>query len=110
MSKSTKKTAPNGILWLLPLADFASVSVLLFVYLGQYAALVRTQYQIVALKDQQHKLDQERSDLLLQVQELTSLERVEGVATGRLGMTPPARRQVLNLDHYEKSRSESVAL
>ena len=83
--------------WSFPVFLFAGVAILLFVYLGQFACLVQTQYRIVALRDTQRNLEREKIDLQLQIQQLTSLERVERVASGRLKMMPPARRQVVDL-------------
>jgi hypothetical protein len=83
--------------WSYPLMGFAGVFLLCLVYLGQYAALVRTQYQIVGLKSKQHHLAREEAQMELQVQRLTSLERVEHIASVRLGMAVPPGRQVLEL-------------
>ncbi|CAN0419943.1 unnamed protein product, partial [Phaeothamnion confervicola] len=83
--------------WGFPVLVFGGVALLLFIYLGQFASMVRTQYKIVALRDKQRTLDREKIDLQLQIQQLTSLERVERIASGRLGMTAPLRRQVVDL-------------
>lgn len=83
--------------WGFPVLVFGGVALLLFIYLGQFASMVRTQYKIVALRDKQRALDREKIDLQLQIQQLTSLERVERIASGRLGMTAPLRRQVVDL-------------
>lgn len=92
--------------WSVPLAFFATVALLMFVFLGQYAALVRTQYQIVSLKEKQRVLERERSEMLLEVQQLSSLERIEKLATGRLRMAPPPHRQVLDLNKVQRAAAQ----
>ena len=93
--------------WFYPLIGFGMVALLCLVYLGQYAALVHTQYQIVGLRAKQRQLAREQAEMELQVQQLTSLERVEHIASVRLGMTPPEGRQVLEL-HPAFGRKPSV--
>jgi hypothetical protein len=76
-------------------------------YLGQYAALVHTQYQIVGLRAKQRQLAREQAEMELRVQQLTSLERIEHIASIRLGMTSPVGRQVLEL-HPSFTRKAST--
>jgi cell division protein FtsL len=83
--------------WGFPVLVFGGVALLLFVYLGQFASMVRTQYKIVALRDKQRNLEREKIDLQLRIQQLTSLERVERIASGRLGMVTPPRREVVDM-------------
>ena len=83
--------------WSFPVVVFGGVALLLFVFLGQFASLVRTQYKIVSLRDKQRNLEREKIDLQLQIQQLTSLERVERIASGRLKMVPPANRQIVDI-------------
>lgn len=87
----------RGMPWSFPVAVFGGVALLLFVFLGQFASLVRTQYKIVGLKDRQRNLEREKIDLQLQIQQLTSLERIERIASGRLQMAPPANRQIVDV-------------
>ena len=98
-ASAERKPAPDRewMPWSFPVALFAGVGLLLLVYLGQFASLVRTQYKIVALKDKQRLLEREKVDLQLQIQQLTALERVERVASTRLKMIAPTHRQVVNL-------------
>lgn len=83
--------------WFVPTGGFAVVALLTMVFLFQYALLIRSHYQVVTLKDRQRHLAREKELMELQLQELSSLERVEKLATQRLGMVPPLQRQVLDL-------------
>lgn len=94
--KGTREEPKEWLTWSLALGSFTAVSLLVMVFLCQYAVLVRTHYQVVALKDKQRALERERALMQLELQSLSSLERVEGVAN-RLGMIPPVQRQVLDL-------------
>lgn len=84
--------------WTAPVILVCGVALLLVVYLGQFASLIRTQYKVVALKDKHRLLERERIDLQLQIQNLTSLERIESVAFKQLNMTTPQQRLVLQLN------------
>jgi cell division protein FtsL len=97
MRKTAVREEQKGWAWWMVLSGFSIVSLLVLVFLGQYAVLIRDHYQIVALKDRQRTLQRERATMLLELQSLSSLERVESVAIKRLGMVVPAHRQVLDL-------------
>ena len=92
-----KASPQRAMPWSFPVVVFGGVALLLFVFLGQFASLVRTQYKIVGLKDKQRNLEREKIDLQLQIQQLTSLERVEKIAAGRLKMMPPQNRQIIDI-------------
>jgi cell division protein FtsL len=83
--------------WSLALGSFTAVFVLALVFLCQYAVLVQNHYRVVTLRDHQRKLERERDLMQLELQALSSLERVESVATRRLKMVPPLHREVLDL-------------
>lgn len=106
MKKDTREFLP----WSYPLAGFAAIAALLFIYLSQYAQLVATQYSLVERKGVQQKLHREQANLELQLQELCSLERIERIATARLKMAPPAHRQVLDLAAWEKGLAKPAAV
>lgn len=97
------KTAPpreepkDWVTWSLALGSFAAVFMLTMVFLCQYAILVQTHYRVVALRDHQRTLEREKDLMQLQLQSLSSLERVEGVVTSKLKMVPATQRQVLDL-------------
>jgi len=70
---------------------------LLLAYLCQSAQLVRIQYEVLAQRQEVKRLEAVKADLELSVQELTSLERVEKVAVGRLKMIAPEERHVIEV-------------
>lgn len=97
MRKTAVREEQKGWAWRMVLLGFVAVCPLVLVFLGQYAILIRDHYRIVALKDRQRVLARERATMLLEMQSLSSLERVEAVAVKRLGMVVPPHRQVLDL-------------
>ena len=70
---------------------------MLLAYLCQSAQLVRIQYEVLAQRQEVKRLEAVKADLELSVQELTSLERVEKVAVGRLKMIAPEERHVIEV-------------
>ena len=90
---------PRGgfLSWAYPLACIACMAVLLVMYLCQSARMVGLQYHTVQLKERKAALLREKTDLALEVQELTSLARIEKIATQKLGMVLPTQRLVLDL-------------
>lgn len=83
--------------WSYPLVGFVAVSVLLVLFLCQFAQIISSQYKMVALKETRRTLLRRQAELELNVQRLTSLERIESVATKRLGMVPPELRETLDV-------------
>lgn len=81
---------------------------MLLAYLCQSAHVVRTQYKIVKVRGEIKELQSERAELELQVQELTSLERVERLAVHKLGMIQPEGRRVIEVV-WSKADSTKVA-
>lgn len=92
-----RRKASHKRMWTLPLFAFSGVAFLLLAFLCQSAHVVRTQYKIVKVRGEIKALQSERAELELQVQELTSLERVERVAVKRLGMINPEERRVIEV-------------
>ena len=92
-----KKRTKEGLSWSYPLVGFAAVGILLAAYLCQVAQLVSAQYTLVELKAERAQLVRQQDDLELKIQELTSLERIERVATTQLGMVVPAERELLEI-------------
>ena len=95
--KLGKRKRTGAKIWSLPAFCFSGVAFLLLAYLCQSAQVVRTQYRILAVKQGMKNLQAERSELELEVQELTSLERVEAVALKDLGMVVPEERRVIEV-------------
>lgn len=96
--------------WSYPLVGFVAVSVLLVLYLCQFAQIVSSQYKMVALKETKRSLLRQQADLELSVQRLTSLERVESMATKRLGMVPPELRETLDVGVVASQPRDLAAL
>ncbi|HEY4000817.1 MAG TPA: cell division protein FtsL [Candidatus Xenobia bacterium] len=92
-----RKSAGGFFLWLYPTVAVSCMALLLVGLLCQSAKIVGLQYKMVQLKEKKSALLRERTDLTLEVQELTSLSRIEAVARGRLGMVLPRQRLVLDL-------------
>jgi len=92
-----KKLRGGFLSWAYPLACITGMAVLLVMYLCQSAQMVGLQYKLVRLKETKSSLMREKTDLVLDVQKLTSLARIEKVATQRLGMVLPSERLVLDL-------------
>ena len=99
----------DWLTWSMALSAFVGVSLLAMVYLCQYAVLVRTHYKVVGLQERGRNLERERAVCELQLQSLSSLERVEKVAVKKLGMAPPVTRQVLDLRKFQASGQVSLA-
>jgi cell division protein FtsL len=99
-------------IWALPALAFGCVTFLLLAYLCQSAQIVRSQYRIVAVRGEVRELQAEASDLELSVCELTALERIEKLATGRLAMTIPTQRRVIEVSWQKalEKGSEVAAL
>ena len=96
-NKAPREESKDWITWSLALGSFAAVFMLTMVFLCQYAILVQNHYRVVALRDRPKVLEREKDLMQLELQSLSSLERVEGVVTTRLKMVPAAHRQVLDL-------------
>ena len=92
-----RKAGRSFFSWAYPLACITGMAVLLVMYLCQSAQMVGLQYNLVRLKETKTSLLREKTDLVLDTQRLTSLARIEKVATQRLGMVLPTERLVLDL-------------
>lgn len=73
------------------------VAAMLILYLCQCAQIVSSQYQIYRLKETKLTLERSRLALKLEVNRLSSLERIEVIARKELGMTNPPVRLVLDM-------------
>jgi len=96
--------------WWLALGSFSAVSVLVLVFLCQYAVLLQNHYRVVALRDRQKVLERERDLMQLELQSLSSLERVEGIAVSRLKMVSPLQREVLDLRKIQSAQQVTPAV
>ena len=111
-AEPTERRHSSQAIWALPVLAFGGVTFLLLAYLCQSAQIVRSQYRIVAVRGEVRELQAEASDLELSVCELTALERIEKLATGRLAMTIPTQRRVIEVSWQKalEKGSEVAAL
>ena len=91
-----QRRGSKGI-WALPALAFSGVAFLLLAYLCQSAQLVRIQYEVLSQRQEVKRLRSVRADLELEVQELTSLERIERVAVEKLKMVAPEERHIIEV-------------
>lgn len=106
-----KRRGAKGI-WTLPALAFSGVAFLLLAYLCQSAQLVRIQYEVLSQRQEVKRLRSVRADLELEVQELTSLERVERVAVEKLKMVAPEERHIIEVvwSHDSPSPGNEIAV
>lgn len=71
---------------------------LLLLYVWERVEIVRIGYQVERLKVKKVGLERERDELQVKLSSLTSPERIARVATGKLGLVPPERGQVILVD------------
>lgn len=72
------------------------VTALSLLYLGQTSRLAGTSYDVIALQNEKRLWEMRNEQLRLQIAELESLDRVDRLASSRLGMGPPARVVYVN--------------
>jgi cell division protein FtsL len=72
------------------------LAALMVMVVCQRAELVKYQYALVDLRQARLATVKERAELRLQIQRLSALERIDGVA-GRIGMVRPPQRLVLDM-------------
>jgi cell division protein FtsL len=70
-------------------------------YAWQHFEMIRIGYQMEELRIDQERLLKIHRQLALEKASLTSPDRVEALATGRLGMTYPSGSQVVVIEPYE---------
>lgn len=73
------------------LASVILICALGLILTGRYHAIDRMGYEKAALKTRLEELERDRQALSLEIARLESLSRIEGLATGQLGMVRPAR-------------------
>lgn len=69
-------------------------------YAWQHFEMIRIGYQMEELRIDQERLLKVRRQLALEKAALTSPDRVEALATGRLGMAYPSASQVVVIEPY----------
>jgi cell division protein FtsL len=86
-----------GIILLLPF----------FTYTWQQIEIIRYGYEIEELKRQRKELLEAHEALKIRKAALESLDRVEKIARGKLGLTDPSRDQVVLVSVSESKKQES---
>ena len=100
--KEAERSRRSSLLpWSFPLVAFAGVSLLVVVFLLQFARIVQLQYDLIAKKETLSTLLHEKAELELSIEQLSALNRIEGEAR-RLGMVHPENWQVLDLVHLAR--------
>jgi cell division protein FtsL len=79
------------------IVGLVSVAAMLIVYLCQCAQIVSCQYKICRLKETKSTLERSRLGLKLEVNRLSSLDRIEAIARNDLKMSNPPVRLVLDM-------------
>lgn len=75
------------------------ITAMTLVYLCLCAQLISCQYQISRMKETKATLERERLTMRLEVNRLSSLERIETIARKELGMSHPPSRLILDMRH-----------
>lgn len=84
------------------LAVIMLISIMLLggIYTNICAKNVQSQYRLEDLRKEKAKLEKERLSLRLEVNKLSSLERIEKIAEKELGMAHPANRYILDMRNH----------
>jgi cell division protein FtsL len=77
------------------------VVLLAVLYLSQYAVLAHMNHQVYCLQRELDTLARVNSDLKREMARLSSLERIEEVAVGELGMVPAAEVRYIVLEQVD---------
>ncbi len=67
-------------------------------FVWQRYQFIRVGFEVSGLRNSKAALEEALEPLLVEVEYLSRLERIEALARGRLGMRPPRTSQVLVLD------------
>lgn len=79
-------------------------TLLILLYVGQYASMVQAEYRLSQVKDKIKKIQDENYRLQLDMERLRSRERIERIARNRLGMVKPKVVEFMESTpfHYRK--------
>lgn len=83
--------------WGYPIAFVSAIAFLMILYLTQCAQVISVQYNSTNLKERKKVLLKEQASVKLEIEELSSLERIEKIAKDDLKMVFPERRLTLTL-------------
>ncbi len=73
------------------------VASMIIIYLCLCAQLISCQYQVCRMKETKATLERSRLTMKLEVNRLSSLERIETIARKELGMSHPPNRLILDM-------------
>jgi cell division protein FtsL len=103
--RKTKKALPR-----LQLIAFVAVGfVTLLALTSMYVMMAMIGYQITDLKGQIATRQTENKKIELEINRLKSLDRIETIATTKLGMTKPEKFAYLVIDQSETEKRNAVA-
>ncbi len=92
---ASQKVSPYSVaLYAIAILGIASMVI---IYLSMCAKTISCQYQISRMKETKATLERERVTMKLEVNRLSSLERIETIAEKELGMAHPPNRLILDM-------------
>lgn len=89
------------------------VAFLMILYLGICAQNIKSQYSLCRLKETKQTLERTKLALKLELNRLSSLERIESIAKKELGMSHPPNRLIIDLRNpsvLQASMEETLAM
>ncbi len=73
----------------------SAVLAFLLLYVWYHVTIIELGYQIQNLQDEEKKLRKVHQELLIEVASLSSLDRIEQLATSKLGMVRASEKQIV---------------
>ena len=95
LHKRVNKVSPYSVA-LCTLA-LIGITAMILIYLCLCAQIISCQYQVFRMKETKITLERERLNMRLEVNRLSSLERIETIARKELGMSHPPNRLILDM-------------
>ncbi len=105
-SRIKRKLNLNPILVKLILFFLVIISFLIVIW--QRTQVLRLGYQLERMEATKKELLKENKGLLLEVSSLTSLDRIEKIATNRLGFKPPDRKNIFIVKKKEDKNQKPL--
>jgi cell division protein FtsL len=85
----------------------AMVTGVVLLDIWQHVHIVTMGYEVEQAKQKQHDLEQVHKQLLVEVESLSALDRIEQIATTRLGMIRPREGQVVLVQESDRPGDSS---
>lgn len=92
--KRRAKVNPNTFL---SLTVIVCISVMMICYLCMCAKLISCQYKIFNVSESKQSLEKEKIELQLAIEKLSSLDRIEKIASIKLGLKAPDKRHIIDI-------------